>query len=73
MTKEQEIKQQAQNICKRMMVNYLSHEYYVHSHNKYKHLVIAVEDGSGRYEVDIDLLNAVDEKVNGAARVYIGS
>lgn len=50
-----EARQYAENWCIKNEYHYLSHEYYYHSNGNWNHLKIAVEDFSGRYEVDLDL------------------
>ena len=49
----------AQRYCAGREMRYLSHEHYFHSNGRYNYLKVAVEDYSGRYEIEIDL-NAVN-------------
>jgi hypothetical protein len=45
----------AEQYCIKHECRYLSHEYYYHSNGNWNWMYIAVEDFSGRYEIQVDV------------------
>lgn len=45
----------AQKYCSKREMRYLSHEHYFHSNGIFNYLKVAVENYTGRFEIEIDL------------------